>query len=151
VLDQDPDGHLVREPDVRPSEAALGDLAAERLDVLGDAGGQPVAELGVFVEALDFVVRVGDLKRCPGDLRDAGQRRGGARVEQPRAAPHQRYQEDLGLRVQVQRQHRAVAIRLPRSVRSRSRSRSRGHGRWGPPVPARDGDRNLQPVIEHRA
>ena len=145
MLDQDPDGHLVREPYIRTREAAFGDLAAERLDMLGDAGGQPVAELGVFVEPLEFVVRTGDLKRCPGNLRDAGQRRGGARVEQPRAAPHQRYQEDLGLRVQVQRQHRAVAIRLARTVRSRC------HGSWKPPVPAGDGDRNLEPVIEHRA
>jgi len=147
VLDQHPDGDLIREPDVRPGEAALRDLAAQRLDVLGDASGQPVAEFGVAVEPLEFVMRAGRLQRGPGDLRDARQRRRGARVEQPRAAPHQRYQEELGLRVQVKRQHRAVAVRMARTVRGRSR----GHGSRGPPVPARDGDRNLQPVIEHRA
>jgi len=145
VLDQDTDGDLVREPDVRLGEAAFGDLAAQRLDMLGDARGQPVMELGVAVEPLKLVVRAGHLECGPGDLRDARQRRRGARVEQPRAAPHERYQEELGLRVQVQRQDRAVAIRLSRSARDRPRS----HGRRRPPVPARDGDRDLQPVIEH--
>ena len=119
MLNQDADSNLVREPDVRPGEAALGDLAAQRLDVLRDAGGQPVAELGVAVEPLEFVVGAGHLKRGPGDLRDARQRRRGARVEQPRAAPHERYQEELGLRVQVERQYRAVAVHLPGAVRGR--------------------------------
>jgi hypothetical protein len=102
VLDQDPDGDLVRKPHVRPAESALGDLSAQHLDVLGDAGGQAVAELGVAVEPLELMVRAGHLKRGPGDLRGARQRRRRARVEQPRPAPHQRHQEELGLRVEVE-------------------------------------------------
>jgi hypothetical protein len=74
VLDQDPDGDLVRQPDFRFGEAALGDLAAQDLDVLGDAGGQPVAELGIVLEPLKLTVRAGHLKRGPGDLRGARQR-----------------------------------------------------------------------------
>jgi hypothetical protein len=74
VLDQDPDGDLVRQPDVRPGQPALGDLAPQDLDVLGDAGGKPVAELGVIVEPVKLMVRPGDLKRGPGDLRGARQR-----------------------------------------------------------------------------
>jgi hypothetical protein len=73
VLDQDPDRDLVRQPDVRPGESALGDLAAQHLDVLGDAGRQPVAELGVAVEPLEFVMRAGRLERRPGNLRGARQ------------------------------------------------------------------------------
>ena len=119
--------------------------------MLGDAGGQPVTELSVAVEPLKLVVRAGHLKRGSSDLRDARQRRRSAWVEQPRAAPHERYQEELGLRVQVERQYRAVAVRLSVTARSRSRGRCRGHGCRRPPVPARDGDCNLQPVIEHRA
>jgi hypothetical protein len=99
VLDQDPDGDLVRQPDVRPGESSLGDLAAQHLNVLGDARGQAVAELGFAVEPLELVVRAGHLEGGPGDLGGARQRGRGARVEQPRPAPHQRHEEKLGLRV----------------------------------------------------
>ena len=34
MLDQDPDGHLVGEPDVGGGQAAIGDLPPEYLDVL---------------------------------------------------------------------------------------------------------------------
>ena len=88
-------------------------------------------------------MRAGHLKGGPGDLRGARQRRRGARVDQPRPAPHQRHQEQLGLRVQVERQHGAVPVRLRRAVRVRRRG--------GPPVPAGHRDRDLQPVVEHRA
>jgi len=74
VLDQDADGDLIRQPDLGPGEAAIGDLAAQDLDVLGDASGQPVAELGVVLEPLKLMVRAGRLKRGPGNLRDARQR-----------------------------------------------------------------------------
>jgi hypothetical protein len=74
VLDQDPDGDLVRQPDVRPGQPALGDLAPQDLDVLGHAGGKPVAELGVSVEPVKLMVRPGGLKRRSGDLRGARQR-----------------------------------------------------------------------------
>jgi len=133
VLDQDPDGDLVRQPDVGPGEPALGDLAPQDLEVLGDPGGKPVAELGVGVEALKLMVRPGYLERGPGDLRGAGQRRRGAGVEQPRPAPHQRHQEELGHRVQVERQQRAVPV--PRL------QAGDGPGRGGPPVPSRYRDR----------
>jgi hypothetical protein len=73
VLDQDPDRDLVRQPDVRPGESALRDLAAQHLDVLGDAGGQAVAELGVAVEPLELVMRAGHLKRGLGNLRGTRQ------------------------------------------------------------------------------
>jgi hypothetical protein len=39
VLDEHPDGDLVRQADIRSGEAALGDLAAQHLEVLGDARG----------------------------------------------------------------------------------------------------------------
>lgn len=145
MLDQDADGHLVRQPDVRPGEPALGNLAAQHLHVLGDTGGQPVAELLIAVEPLELVVRAGHLEGGPGDLGCARQRRRGARVEQPRPAPHQRDEEELGLRVQVERQDGAVALRL----RLAARVRERGRGR--PAVPAGNGDRDLQPLVEHRA
>ena len=74
VLDQDPNGHLVRQPDVGAGKPALGDLAAQDLEVLGDAGGQAVAELGVVLEPLKLMVRAGHLKRCPCDLRSTRQR-----------------------------------------------------------------------------
>ncbi|MGH3250478.1 MAG: hypothetical protein ACRDOI_30320 [Trebonia sp.] len=74
MLDQDPDGDLVRQADLGSGQPALGDLAAQDLDVLGDAGGQPVAELGVVLESLKLAVRAGHLKRGPGDLRGARQR-----------------------------------------------------------------------------
>ena len=111
--------------------------------MLGDAGGQAVAELGVVVEPLEFVVRAGHLERGPGDLRCPRQRRRGARVDQPRLAPHQRHQEQLGLGVQVERQHGTLAVRL------RGAARLRRGGR--PPVPAGNRDRDLQPVVQHRA
>lgn len=99
MLDQHPHGDLVRQPDVRSGEPSVGDLAPQHLDVLGDAGGQPVAELGVGVEPLEFVVRAGHLERGPRDFRGARQRGRGARVDQPRSAPHQRHEEKLGHRV----------------------------------------------------
>jgi hypothetical protein len=74
VLDQDPDGDLVRQPDLGSGKAPLGDLAAQDLEVLGDAGGQPIAELWVGLEPLELMVRAGHLKRGPGDLRGARQR-----------------------------------------------------------------------------
>ena len=74
MLDQDPDGDLVRQPDVRPGESAIGDLAAQDLEVLGDAGGQPIAELWVGLEPLQLMVRAGHLERGPGDLRGTRQR-----------------------------------------------------------------------------
>jgi hypothetical protein len=52
VLDQHPDGDLVRQPDVRPGQPAIGDLAPQDLQVLGHPGGKTVAELGVGVESL---------------------------------------------------------------------------------------------------
>jgi hypothetical protein len=99
VLDQHPDGDLVRQPDVRPGQPAVGDLAPQDLEVLGHPGGEPVAELGVGVEPLELVVRARHLEGGPGDLGGARQRGCRARVEQPRPAPHQRDQEQLGHRV----------------------------------------------------
>jgi hypothetical protein len=146
VLDQDPDGDLIGQPDLGSGEAAVGDLAAQHLEVLGNAGGQAVTELGVAVEPLELMVRAGRLQGGPGDLRGARQRRRRARVGQPRPAPHQGHQEQLGLRVQVERQHGPVAVRL--RLRLAARVRRRG-GR--PPVPAGNRDGYLQPVVEHRA
>jgi hypothetical protein len=143
VLDQHPDGDLVRQPDVRTGEAALGDLAAQHLDVLGDAGREPVAELGIGIEPLEFMVRAARLKRGPGDLRGARQRGGGTGVEQPRLAPHQRDQEQFGHRVQVERQQRAVPV-----GRRRAGSGARGAR---PTVPPGHRDHELQPVVHHRA
>jgi hypothetical protein len=74
VLDQDPDGDLVRQPDLGSGETALGDLAAQDLDVLGDAGRQPIAEFGIILEPLKLTVRAGHLKCGPGYLRGARQR-----------------------------------------------------------------------------
>jgi hypothetical protein len=110
VLDQHPDGDLIRQPDVRSGQPAIGDLAPQDLQVLGHPGREPVAELGVGVEPLELVVRARHLEGGPGDLGGARQRGGGARVEQPRPAPHQRDQEKLGHRVQVERQQRAVGV-----------------------------------------
>ena len=141
MLDQHPHGNLVRQPDVRAGEPAVGDLAAQHLDVLGYPRRKPVAELLVGVEPLELVVGAGRLERGPGDLRDARQRGGGARVEQPRPAPHQRDEEQLGHRVQVERQQRAVAVRRALA--------GGGLGRGGPPVPSGDRDRDLQPVVHH--
>ena len=143
MLDQHPDGDLVRQPDVRAGQPAIGDLPAQHLEVLGDARRQPVAELLVGVEPLELVVRAGHLERGPRDLRGARQGRGGARVEQPRPAPHERDEEQLGHRVQVQRQQRAVAVRR--------RLGCGGLGRDGPPVPPGNRDRDLQPVVHHGA
>ena len=74
MLNQDANRDLVRQPDLWSGEPALGDLAAQHLDVLGDAGGQPVAELRVVLEPLKLMVRSGHLKCGPGDLRGARQR-----------------------------------------------------------------------------
>jgi len=114
--------------------------------VLGHPGGEPVAELLVGVEPLELVVRAGHLEGGPGDLGGARQRGRGARVEQPRPAPHQRDQEQLGHRVQVERQQRAVGVGRLRAGRGRRRQRP---GR--PPVPSGHGDRELQPVVHHGA
>jgi hypothetical protein len=114
--------------------------------VLGHAGGKPVAEIGVGVEALELMVRARHLERGPGDLRGARQRRGGARVEQPRPAPHQRDQEELGHRIQVERQQGAVRVGRLRAGGGHRRQRT---GR--PPVPPRHRDRELQPVVHHGA
>jgi len=91
-------------------------------------------------------MRAGGLERGPGDLGGARQRGHRGRVEQPRPAPHQRHEEQLGHRVQVQRQQRAVTVHgrpagvgLPRPGRAR------------PPVPPGHGHRELQPVVEHGA
>jgi hypothetical protein len=146
VLDQHPDHDLVRQPDVGPGQPAIGDLAPQHLQVLGDPGGELVAELGVAVEPLELVVRAGHLERGPGDLGGARQRRRGARVEQPRPAPHQRDQEKLGHRVQVERQQGAVGVGRLRADRGRHRHRP---GR--PPVPSRHRDRELQSVVHHGA
>jgi hypothetical protein len=146
VLDQHPDGDLVRQPDVRSGQPAIGDLPPQDLEVLGHPGREPVAELGVGVEPLELVVRAGHLEGGPGDLGGARQRRRGARVEQPRPAPHQRDQEELGHRVQVERQQRAVAV-----GRLRARRRHRRQRPGGPPVPSWHRDRKLQPVVHHGA
>jgi hypothetical protein len=115
--------------------------------VLGHPGGKPVAELRVGVEPLELMVRAGHLEGGPRDLRGTRQRGGGARVEQPRPAPHQRHQEELGHRVQVERQQRAVGVGRLRADRGR-------HCRYppgSPPVPSRHRDRELQPVVHHGA
>jgi hypothetical protein len=39
VLDQDADGDLIRQPDVRRDESTLADLATQHLEVLGHARG----------------------------------------------------------------------------------------------------------------
>jgi hypothetical protein len=114
--------------------------------VLGHAGGKPVAEFGVGVEALELMVRARYLKRGPGDLRGARQRGRRARVKQPRPAPHQRDQEELGHRVQVERQQGAVRVGR---LRADGGSRHQRPGR--PPVPSWHRDRELQPVVHHGA
>jgi hypothetical protein len=111
--------------------------------VLGHAGGKPVAELGVGVEPVKLMMRPGDLERGPGDLRGARQRGRGARVKQPRPAPHQRHQEELGHRVQIERQQRAVAVgRLLADD---------AHRRGRPPVASGDRYRELESVVHHGA
>jgi hypothetical protein len=92
------------------------------------------------------MVRAGHLEGGPGDLRGTRQRGGGARVEQPRPTPHQRHQEELGHRVQVERQQRAVGV-----GRLRADGRHRRQRPGGPPVPSRHRDRKLQPVVHHGA
>jgi hypothetical protein len=146
VLDQHPDRDLIRQPDARPGQPAIGDLAPQHLEVLGHPGGKPVAELRVGVEPLELMVRAGHLEGGPGDLRGTRQRGGGARVEQPRPAPHQRHQEELGHRVQVERQQRAVGV-----GRLRAGGRHRRQRPGGPPVPSRHRDRKLQTVVHHGA
>ena len=74
MLDQHPDGDLVRQPDVGPGQPAIGDLAPQDLQMLGHPGRQPVAELGIAVESLEFMVRAGHLEGGPRDLRGARQR-----------------------------------------------------------------------------
>jgi hypothetical protein len=74
VLDQHPDRDLVRQPDVGPGQAAIGDLAPEHLEMLGHPGREPVAEVGVGVEPLELVVGAGHLEGGPGDLGGARQR-----------------------------------------------------------------------------
>jgi hypothetical protein len=142
MLDQHPHGDLIRQADAGAREPAFGDLAAQHLEMLGDPRRQQVAVLGVGVEPVELVMRAGRLERGPGDLRRTRQRRRRARVEQPRPAPHQRDQEQLGHGVQVERQQRALAVRRLVGV---------GGAPGPPPVPARDGHRDLQPVVEHGA
>ena len=89
------------------------------------------------------MVRPGGLERGPGDLRGARQRGRGARVEQPRPAPHQRHQEQLGHRVQVERQQRAVTVRWFRAGRAQRPRRA--------PVASGHRDRQLQSVVHHGA
>jgi hypothetical protein len=110
--------------------------------VLGDAGGKPVAKVGAGVEPVKLMVRPGDLERGPGDLRGARQRGHGARVEQPRPAPHQRHQEELGHRVQIERQQRAVTVR---------RLLADAHRRSGPTVASGNRYRELESVVHHGA
>jgi hypothetical protein len=74
VLDQNPDRDLVRQPDVRPGQPPIGDLAPQHLQVLGHPGGKPVPELALGVESLQFMVRAGHLEGGPRDLRGARQR-----------------------------------------------------------------------------
>ena len=50
VLDQDPHGDLIRQADARAREPAVGDLAAQHLEMLGDSRRQAVAVLRVGVE-----------------------------------------------------------------------------------------------------
>jgi len=146
VVDQHPHRDLVRQPDVRAGQPAVRDLAAQHLQVLGDARRQQVAELGVGVEPLEFVMRAGRLERGPGDLGGARQRGRRARVDQPWPAPHQRHEEQFGHRVQVERQQGAV------TVRRRPGGVGPGlPGRAGPPVPPGHGHRDLEPVVEHGA
>ena len=119
MLDQDPDGHLIGEPDVGGGQAAVGDLPPEHLDVLRHPGREQVTVLRVGVEPFQLVISAGDLEGAPGDFRRARQRLGRARIVQPRAAPDQRDQEELRHRVQVERQQRPVAVpgRQARAVR----------------------------------
>jgi hypothetical protein len=111
--------------------------------VLGDPRSEPVTELGVGVEPVKLVMRPGRLERGPGDLRGARQRGRGARVDQPRLAPHQRHQEELGHRVQVERQQRAVAVRQFLA--------GHAHCPRRPPVPPGNRDRELESVVHHGA
>jgi hypothetical protein len=111
--------------------------------VLGDAGGEPVTELRAGVEPLKLMVRPGDLKRGPRDLRGTRQRGRRARVEQPRPTPHQGHQEKLGLRVQVERQQGTLRVRRFQA--------GGGHRRALPPVPGGDRDRELRAVVHHGA
>jgi hypothetical protein len=138
VLDEGPDRHLVGEPHGRRGQPAVGDLAAQDLEVLGDPRRQPVAVFLVGLEPLQFVIGAGHLQGGPGDLRRPRQRRGGARVEQPRPAPHERDQEQLGHRIQVQRQQRALAV-------TGQRDRADGNLRL-----RRNEHRQRLPVVQHR-
>jgi hypothetical protein len=110
VLDQDPDGHLVRQPDVGGGQATVGDLAPEHLDVLRHPGREQVTVLRVGVESFQLVVGAGDLQGAPGDLRRARQRPGRALIVQPWTAPDQRDEEELRHRIQVERQQRTVPV-----------------------------------------
>jgi hypothetical protein len=149
VLDQHRNRDVVRQPHVRSGESALGDLPAQRLDVLGDPRGQPVAELRIGVEPVQLMVCAGDLKRGPGDLRHPWQGRGCGRVSQPWPAPQERHQEDLGLRVQVQRQYRALTVGL--GLAGRLRPAIGAGSSPGPAVPSGNRHRDLEPVVEHGA
>jgi hypothetical protein len=141
VLDQRPHRYLVGQPDVRRGQPAVGDLAAQDLEVLSDSRRQPVAEFLLGLESLQLVIGAGRLKRGPGDLRCPRQRRGGARVEQPGAAPHERDQEQLGHRIQVQRQQ------CPFPVTGHPGHRTRGN----PRVRLRWHEyRQRLPVVQHR-
>ena len=153
MLDEDPHRDLIGQPHVAlgartpappRGQPVVGDLPAQHLDVLGHARRQQVAELRVGIEPLKLVVRAGHLQRAPGDLRRARQRRGGAGIDQPRPAPDQGDQEQLGHRVQVEGQDGALAIRLDR------RRTVIPVAPVGLPL-AGDRDRQRQIVVEHRA
>ena len=53
MLEQDPDRHLVREPDVLARQPALADLASQHLDVLGYPGPLQLGLFTVLVTAPD--------------------------------------------------------------------------------------------------
>jgi len=131
--------HLVGEPGVRADQAPVGDLVPEHLDVLGHSRGQSFPEGWVAVEPFQFVVGTGHLKRVPGDLRGPRQRGDRARVEQPGAAPHQCHQEQLGHRVEVDREQRRLGVG-PGAVRPHAPA----------VVAAGDDHRQRPPLVQHR-
>jgi hypothetical protein len=61
VLDERPDRHLVGQPRGRGGEPAVGDLAAQDLEMFGDPRRQPVAVFLLGLESLQFVIGAGHL------------------------------------------------------------------------------------------
>jgi serine/threonine protein kinase len=81
--------------------------------------GQPVPEHRIGVEPLQLVAGASGRERVPGDLGHPGQRGDRAGVKRPGAAPHQCDQEELGHRVQVDRQQRRLAVATgPAAIRA---------------------------------